>query len=371
MIAFDGNGCRDSFVSQGHITVGETPVARISFTPNKGKLPNSTISFFSQSTSNLPFTCFWNFDYPKGTAVTSNVCDPVHEFRDSGWYRVMHIARNPGCADSVFADVRIDYYLPEPDFFVDRDTGCSPHTVQFTSTAKYADRFLWFFGDGNRSTERNPTHTYQYSGNYNVSLMAIGPGGESQKTKYQYITVLKTPFTLFQITPNEVFLPRGNFFTRNLTTLAELYYWDVMKSGRTVASSQRFEPMFTAPDTGWFDVRLISITEDGCIDTFTMPNSVFAHQNGTLFMPTAFTPNADGRNDVFKPTYENIRRDHYLLRIYDRWGAKVFETMNPDEGWDGRINGKMLPVGVYVWQVNARIVNGDDVEYHGVVHLMR
>jgi gliding motility-associated-like protein len=98
---------------------------------------------------------------------------------------------------------------------------------------------------------------------------------------------------------------------------------------------------------------------------------VFAHSNGSLYVPTAFTPNADTRNDVFKPEYTNIQREHYLLRIYDRWGAKMFETTDPDQGWDGRVNGKMQPVGVYVWQVNARIVNGDDVEYHGVVHLMR
>jgi gliding motility-associated-like protein len=371
LIAFDANGCRDSFNSRGSITIGETPVARFSFSPNRGKLPFSTIAFSSLSTSNLPFTCHWNFDYPSGNNVIGSVCNPSFTFPDSGWYKVMHVARNQACADSITADVRIDYFTPEPEFIVDRDSGCGPLTVQFTNNAKYADKFVWYFGDGNISSHPNPRHTYQYSGDYDVRLVAKGPGGEDQETKVQYITVLKKPFSLFQITPNEVFLPRGDFFTRNLTTLADEYYWDVLKNGRTVAQSRRFEPMFKAGDTGWFDVRLISISEEGCIDTFLMKNAVFAHQNGTLFMPTAFTPNADGRNDVFKPSYENIQREHYLLRIYDRWGAKMFETTDPDQGWDGRVNGRMQPVGVYVWQVNARIMNGDDVEYHGVVHLMR
>jgi gliding motility-associated-like protein len=370
LTAFDANGCRDSFVSSGRITVGETPEARIDFTPPKGKLPNSTISFLSRSTSSLPLTWYWDFKDP-GNPRTSTQRDPYHTFSDSGWFKVMHVAKNPACSDTAWADIRIDPYLPDPDFTVDRDSGCGPLTVQFTNYTAHADRFIWFFGDGNRSTERDPKHTYQYGGTYTVTLTGAGPGGESQTTKYQYITVLRAPFSLFQVTPDRVYLPRSDFFTKNLTSGAIDYYWDVMKYGRSIASSRRFEPMFKAPDTGWYDVRLISVSDEGCIDTFTLPNAVFVHSNGSLFVPTAFTPNADTRNDVFKPEYANIQREHYLLRIYDRWGAKMFETTDPDQGWDGRVNGKMQPVGVYVWQVNARIMNGDDVEYHGVVHLMR
>jgi gliding motility-associated-like protein len=370
LTAFDANGCRDSFMSSGSITVGETPEARIDFTPPKGKLPNSTISFLSKSTSTLPLTWYWDFNDP-GNPKTSTMRDPYHTFSDSGWYRVMHVSRNPGCTDTAWADVRIDPYLPDPDFTVDIDSGCGPLTVQFTNNTQHADRFIWFFGDGNRSTDRDPKHTYQNAGTYNVTLMGAGPGGESQATKYEYITVLKPPYSLFQVAPDRVFLPRSDFFTKNLTSGAIDYYWDVMRSGRSIASSRRFEPMFKAPDTGWYDVRLISVSAEGCIDTFTLPNAVFVHSNGSLFVPTAFTPNNDTRNDVFKPEYANIQREHYLLRIYDRWGAKMFETTDPDQGWDGLVNGKMQPVGVYVWQVNARIVNGDDVEYHGVVHLMR
>jgi len=67
-----------------------------------------------------------------------------------------------------------------------------------------------------------------------------------------------------------------------------------------------------------------------------------------VFVPTAFTPNGDGKNDLFKILgTENISSLH--LKIFNRWGEIVFETRDKAKGWDGRHKGVPAPLGNYVY----------------------
>ena len=77
----------------------------------------------------------------------------------------------------------------------------------------------------------------------------------------------------------------------------------------------------------------------------------------TLTAPTAFTPDGDNLNDLFilKGPVDEIAQ--YSLKIYDRWGALIYKTENLVEGWDGKINGKAAPAGVYVWMADFTIKN--------------
>lgn len=75
----------------------------------------------------------------------------------------------------------------------------------------------------------------------------------------------------------------------------------------------------------------------------------------SFFMPTAFTPNADGRNDFFKPTITgNIQ--HYLFIIFNRWGQKVFETSDFNRGWDGTLKGKQQQTDCFIWACSYQFV---------------
>jgi gliding motility-associated-like protein len=67
-----------------------------------------------------------------------------------------------------------------------------------------------------------------------------------------------------------------------------------------------------------------------------------------IFFPNAFSPNGDGKNDIFKPIiYTNLLQ--YEFSVYNRWGAKVFETTNPEKGWDGTVNGMPQNSGNFAW----------------------
>ncbi|MCC7231702.1 MAG: gliding motility-associated C-terminal domain-containing protein [Bacteroidia bacterium] len=70
-----------------------------------------------------------------------------------------------------------------------------------------------------------------------------------------------------------------------------------------------------------------------------------------IYIPNAFTPNGDGMNDTFGVKGEGIR--DYHLYIYDRWGAVLFDSVNPQAQWDGKYKGQPVQAGTYVYQVFA------------------
>jgi gliding motility-associated-like protein len=107
----------------------------------------------------------------------------------------------------------------------------------------------------------------------------------------------------------------------------------------------------------------------GCLDSAWVTVRVYK-VNPTIFVPTAFTPNSDGRNDVVRPIGVGIRQINYFA-LYNRWGERVFYTTTNRQGWDGLLNGRPQATGVYVWMVSAIDYLGKPVFLKGTVTLIR
>ena len=93
----------------------------------------------------------------------------------------------------------------------------------------------------------------------------------------------------------------------------------------------------------------------------------------TIFVPNAFTPNNDGRNDTFQPKMHNV--ESYKLYIFDRWGELIFTSSSPTNQWDGTYMGNECQIDVYVYKI---IVTGyykegdlDEERLVGIVSLLR
>jgi gliding motility-associated-like protein len=71
----------------------------------------------------------------------------------------------------------------------------------------------------------------------------------------------------------------------------------------------------------------------------------------SIFIPDAFTPNGDGINDTFGVKGEGLQ--NFTMRIFNRWGEVVFESINPKQQWDGTYNGKPVQCDTYVYQLFA------------------
>ena len=89
-----------------------------------------------------------------------------------------------------------------------------------------------------------------------------------------------------------------------------------------------------------------------------------------LFVPSAFTPNNDGINDVFKPVFIGAA-PKYSFSIFNRWGQLLFKTNNPSTGWDGRFGPTLQPGGVFVYYITAEGVCGGLFERKGTFVLIR
>lgn len=89
-----------------------------------------------------------------------------------------------------------------------------------------------------------------------------------------------------------------------------------------------------------------------------------------LFVPSAFTPNGDGKNDVIRPVGVGIATLQYF-RIYNRWGQLVFSTSQTGKGWDGTLNGTPQPPGTYVFEAVGTDQLGNRVYKKGTIVLIR
>lgn len=107
----------------------------------------------------------------------------------------------------------------------------------------------------------------------------------------------------------------------------------------------------------------------GCSDSAFVNVKIFKTAP-SIFVPTAFTPNNDGLNDVIRPIAVGMREIKYF-RIYNRWGQMVFSTTTNGHGWDGRINGSQQATNVFVWMVSATDYLGNPYFRKGTVTLIR
>ncbi|MBL0146656.1 MAG: gliding motility-associated C-terminal domain-containing protein [Chitinophagaceae bacterium] len=97
---------------------------------------------------------------------------------------------------------------------------------------------------------------------------------------------------------------------------------------------------------------------------------VKVYEGPMYHVPNAFSPNGDGLNETFKVIPSGIQSTEYF-RVFDRYGALMFETREWLKGWDGNFKGKKALAGTYVWMVKGIDVNGADVEQTGTVILIR
>jgi gliding motility-associated-like protein len=123
---------------------------------------------------------------------------------------------------------------------------------------------------------------------------------------------------------------------------------------------------------GSFDsIRYKVVVRDqaNCADSAFVTIKVF-RTNPQIFVPTAFTPNGDGKNDLFRPIPVGISRFDYF-RVYNRWGQLVYSSTNLELGWDGKIQGRDQGSNTYVWMVKGVDFTGKEVFAKGTVTLIR
>ena len=209
--------------------------------------------------------------------------------------------------------------------------GCAPLTAQFNETSpdNNITQWLWNFGNGSTSNQKNPSYTYSNEGIYDIILTLTNVYGcNTSDTLFDYINVWPQAIADFYTVPEigKTYDPTITFYSTN-----DSQYW-LWTFGDGDDSDSPPPVSHTYPDTeSYYDVTLIVSNDYGCNDTVT--KSIFIIDD-ILFFPNIITPNGDNINDIFVITNAN-KYPSNLLQVFNRWGKLVFEMKDYDNTWDG------------------------------------
>ncbi len=308
--------------------------------------------------------------------------NPNTFYPDESGYYVYEVSDECGAVTSDIDSIYVEIHQPpQVAFIADHTSSCPPSVFYFTETTlDQGQTYLWDFGDGGFSVQKNPVHTYSETGFYDVSLTAWSEWGCESVFEYNdMIRIYPVPRAEFAGTPEivSIFNPMVEFI--NYTDGGETYFWDFGDGESSLWTNETQIHIFD--DLGEYEVMMIAKNQFECYDTAY--KKIRVHDEFTFFAPEAFTPNGDGLNDVFYVTGHGVDPTQFYFVIYDRFGTKVFETETFDEdnvyrmAWDGSHKGDVLkgdPVmgnGMYRWYCSFVDTNGKPREESGTVTLIK
>jgi gliding motility-associated-like protein len=338
------------------------------------KLPpcqNTTMEFTNLTTA-LPGSSFgpasFTWDFGDNTPpVTAGLNTVTHTYAGPGTYIVtLRLLDTTFCnsPDLITRTIRISSLVDAS--FTTPSIGCKPYSAVFENTSSAGTAFIWDFGDGTTASDISVfvNHTYNDTGTYRVRLIAIDTGTCNRIDTSDYFTVrvVPGPDALFTWAPNP---PQPNIpvqFT-NLSLGAVRYLWFFGDGD----SSTLKDPEHLYNASGNYRASLIVYNDAGCPDTFSL--SVQVVIDPLLDVPTAFTPGRFGTNGLI--TVRGFGIAKMIWRIYNRWGQLVFESTSVKSGWDGTFKGKLQPMDVYTYTLDAELSNGTKVRKTGDITLLR
>ena len=235
--------------------------------------------------------------------------------------------------------------------------------VSTTLTATGADTYIWSNSLTGSPIVVSPSSTTIYT----VTGSILGCTG----TDTAMVTVYPKPVAAFQ--PNPALTttdnPIVNFF--NSSSGGSQWFWNFGDFNSSNNTSFDINPTHSFSSYGSFSIWLVAVSDYGCTDS-TVRN-VIVENPFTFYIPTAFSPNGEGNNEMFIPQGVGIDLALYEMTIFDRWGELIFKTYNLFEGWNGKKNnvGSTLPSGTYIYHFKVRQIEGIKHNYSGHVTLIR
>jgi len=266
--------------------------------------------------------------------------------------------------------------IPNVAIAADIYQGCVPLCVQFRNNTTISQggisQYVWAFGNGDTLQSKNPIYCYSSSGVYNVKLTAVSDSGCSMTLdKGNMITVFKHPSAVFTYSPEfaTILQPTIQFTSNSSDTYGALVEYTWSFGDASDSNSNLANPSHTYQDTGSYCPSLVVMNEHGCVDTAT--NCLIINPIFTLYIPSGFTPNGDGKNEVFMAKGKDIKS--FEMYIFDRWGMQLFHSTNINEGWNGTVNGgsTVAQEDTYIYIIKAYDSNNKEHTYTGNINLIK
>jgi len=368
-------GCKAD-TTLGQAQVYPNPVANISTV--QGHCLYDSIDLLNASTIDNQWgdnIVSWNWNLEP--SITSSNQNPTHTFSSFGIQTIeLEVESNNGCTNTTSTEVEV-YARPEVSFSLSKYEGCEPLDMQYMDesdvTSPYAvTQWNWELGNGIGSTDSNPFAQHNYSGSDGITpdtlqvklSVATGEGCLSVDTATSEIVVFPEAGAAYKATPTESDMVDPTITFTDMSTINVTERTWAFGDGLT---STVTNPVYTYPDTGIYEVGLMVSTDYGCTDATSGEILIYPHFS--FFVPNTFTPNGNGRNDLFRGVGEGYTE--YSMSVYNRWGQEIYHGKGESAGWDGTFLGNPVEVAVYVYRMDVTDWEGNDHVFRGRVQILR
>ncbi len=320
----------------------------------------------------------YNYTWSNGATVANNTVTTNYSAANPNVYTVVV---DDGCSIPNTNATFSIYVTPIPNgtFSPISSKGCAPLTVVYTatgdSTTTNANPFLWQFDvkGGSSNQFLNPQIiNYPDPGTYSLSLMIVNKYGCKQFIAAPAVAeVWPVPVASFFTNPLAASLLEPTITFTNTSTNANSYVWDFGDYGSPNNVSSLMNPGHLYSNVGTYYIYMVAMNNKGCKDTAT--GSIEITPDIGVYIPNTFTPDGNGRNDIFMPYGYGINEDKYKMEIFDRWGELIFTSTEFRKGWDGSAKGTetIAQDGVYIYKIMITDLENNKKNYVGHVTLMK
>jgi gliding motility-associated-like protein len=336
-------GCTDA--TSRDLIVHPMPVANFSINNDSQCLSGNSFLFSGSPSISSGTIAQIDWDFGDGNTLSGNNT-PLHSYTADGSYSVMFtVVSSEGCSHDTSFPVRV-FPRPTADFITPNAVCLGVPTNFLSSSSGNIAAENWDFGDGNTGSGSSTNHTYQSDGNYDVTLIVESNDGCFDTiSKPAIAEVYPLPVASFTSTKISSLGKTATMQYNDQSTGANQWDW-YFGDGNTGSGSS---PTHTYSDTGTYTTLLVVQNSFGCVDSSQETKFIFPDY--VYYVPTGFTPNDDGVNDVWRGiglayTFQ------FEMKVYDRWGELVWSTNDPQEEWDGTYAGDPLPMGAYIYIID-------------------
>lgn len=339
------------------VIIGSKPVADFNYAPPVA-CQNTPVNFKDLSSVQYGSINNWLWNI-NGQAFS--IQNPIFTSSSPGNFPVqLSIRTKEGCVSEMSAQTVSINPIPVVDFTpTDICADTAAHLSGTNQDPTIAIRqWNWQFGDGQNDNSKTVQHVYARGGVFNIQLVAVAENGCSSVPVAKPIRVYKT----------RAFAGYDTIAAQNQSITLQasgegLFRWSPATG---LSDPTILNPVATLQKDAVY--TLTAYTAAGCINTDTV--SIKVYKGPAFYVPNAFTPNGDEKNDRFRCLAVGIATIEFFT-VYNRYGQLVFSSASYQPGWDGSIRGVKQPAGTYVWMVRGKDFSGNVHFKKGTVTLIR
>jgi gliding motility-associated-like protein len=368
----DALGCTETIT----VNIDQPDPLALSFiTPDSMICPGTLITLNATGTGgSSPYTYTWTEGTNQaGTGSSVTVRPSV-----SGTVYCLTLTEQCG-SPSTQECITITFPLDiNPNVVPDKPRDCVPGEFTFTNTSTNSGEILttqYAFSNGavyNVVGSEDLTVTFPSVGLYDVQMTVTSNYGCIYSTFIGGIVeVTPLPVADFTISKNPATWFETNIQTSDIST-GNISIWDWQSPGAVSINNAGSSALFSYPEgqVGTYPITLTVTTAEGCSDSITLEIEIVP--DVILYVPNAFTPDDDEHNQTWGINIDGIDFENFQLVIYNRWGELIWESRDAKESWDGTYNGRIVPIGTYIWKISFKEKDNDGKRFFtGFLNVLR